>query len=110
FNPSLFLIPSRTHRYLHSFPTRRSSDLLRSRVRFTELNAQGDSVGEPRELSLDGDEIYVDALVIKFEDTFVTAGDVLKGKALLLDRKSTRLNSSHVSISYAVFCLKKKKK
>src|SRR5699024_12216131 len=27
---------------------------------------------------------------------------------VLLDRKSTRLNSSHVSISYAVFCLKKK--
>src|SRR5699024_12337594 len=27
----------------------------------------------------------------------------------LVDRKSTRLNSSHVSISYAVFCLKKKK-
>src|SRR5207249_5377897 len=27
-----------------------------------------------------------------------------------LDRRSTRLNSSHVSISYAVFCLKKKKK
>src|SRR5699024_12436323 len=29
---------------------------------------------------------------------------------LMLDRKSTRLNSSHVSISYAVFCLKKKNK
>src|SRR6266480_5450297 len=29
---------------------------------------------------------------------------------LVLDRKSTRLNSSHLSISYAVFCLKKKKK
>src|SRR5438067_10646889 len=29
--------------------------------------------------------------------------------ALAQDRKSTRLNSSHVSISYAVFCLKKKK-
>src|SRR5699024_11870192 len=29
---------------------------------------------------------------------------------ILTDRKSTRLNSSHVSISYAVFCLKKKKK
>src|SRR5439155_9912412 len=29
---------------------------------------------------------------------------------LLADRKSTRLNSSHVAISYAVFCLKKKKK
>src|SRR5439155_17333555 len=27
----------------------------------------------------------------------------------LIDRKSTRLNSSHVAISYAVFCLKKKK-
>src|SRR5437870_6920682 len=31
-------------------------------------------------------------------------------KKLVLDRKSTRLNSSHVAISYAVFCLKKKKK
>src|SRR3712207_8095132 len=30
--------------------------------------------------------------------------------AALLDRKSTRLNSSHANISYAVFCLKKKKK
>src|SRR5438309_5241193 len=30
------------------------------------------------------------------------------GKILIQDRKSTRLNSSHSSISYAVFCLKKK--
>src|SRR5262245_66455401 len=30
-------------------------------------------------------------------------------RALLVDRKSTRLNSSHLGISYAVFCLKKKK-
>src|SRR5699024_12093811 len=30
------------------------------------------------------------------------------GDFIFLDRKSTRLNSSHVSISYAVFCLKKK--
>src|SRR5438067_9101744 len=30
-------------------------------------------------------------------------------RPLAADRKSTRLNSSHVSISYAVFCLKKKK-
>src|SRR2546427_7595099 len=34
----------------------------------------------------------------------VAAGRVVKG-----DRKSTRLNSSHSQISYAVFCLKKKK-
>src|SRR5207249_7963001 len=33
----------------------------------------------------------------------------LEEVAVKLDRKSTRLNSSHVSISYAVFCLKKKK-
>src|SRR3712207_7613853 len=31
------------------------------------------------------------------------------GHAALVDRKSTRLNSSHANISYAVFCLKKKK-
>src|SRR5690625_5787253 len=31
-------------------------------------------------------------------------------KVSRIDRKSTRLNSSHVAISYAVFCLKKKKK
>src|SRR2546426_3634839 len=31
------------------------------------------------------------------------------GKGLQTDRKSTRLNSSHLVISYAVFCLKKKK-
>src|SRR5699024_12107728 len=33
----------------------------------------------------------------------------LAEKGYFEDRKSTRLNSSHVSISYAVFCLKKKK-
>src|SRR5437867_9509015 len=33
-----------------------------------------------------------------------------KGKFGFIDRKSTRLNSSHRTISYAVFCLKKKKK
>src|SRR3712207_7638233 len=32
----------------------------------------------------------------------------LRGGELGLDRKSTRLNSSHANISYAVFCLKKK--
>src|SRR5690606_19294755 len=34
----------------------------------------------------------------------------VNGRVLGLDRKSTRLNSSHVKISYAVFCLKKKNK
>ena len=59
----------------------------RTRVRFTELDGQGDPVGEPRELVLEGDEVYVDALVIKFDDTSVMGGDALKGKALLLFRR-----------------------
>src|SRR5688500_20168559 len=36
--------------------------------------------------------------------------DISKLTVFFLDRKSTRLNSSHLVISYAVFCLKKKKK
>src|SRR5690606_41755198 len=36
--------------------------------------------------------------------------DAVEDTVLTLDRKSTRLNSSHVKISYAVFCLKKKTK
>src|SRR5260221_9813822 len=39
----------------------------------------------------------------------VVLGDVGAQQAQLSDRKSTRLNSSHTVISYAVFCLKKKK-
>src|SRR5690606_39588101 len=39
----------------------------------------------------------------------VTGGKMLKSGGQRTDRKSTRLNSSHVKISYAVFCLKKKK-
>src|SRR5256885_7846742 len=39
-------------------------------------------------------------------DLMIVAGTV----TLKIDRKSTRLNSSHLVISYAVFCLKKKKK
>src|SRR5262245_63442660 len=36
--------------------------------------------------------------------------DIVWNEATAIDRKSTRLNSSHLGISYAVFCLKKKKK
>src|SRR3712207_7117552 len=36
------------------------------------------------------------------------AGDPRRRRATARDRKSTRLNSSHANISYAVFCLKKK--
>src|SRR5438309_7936118 len=49
---------------------------------------------------------YVDTA----DDQLVETLDTLSGGRLMGDRKSTRLNSSHSSISYAVFCLKKKKK
>src|SRR5258707_2919474 len=35
--------------------------------------------------------------------------ELILGESIGVDRKSTRLNSSHANISYAVFCLKKKK-
>src|SRR3712207_8340980 len=44
------------------------------------------------------------------EDEVLLAGDLAVGAAANgRDRKSTRLNSSHANISYAVFCLKKKR-
>src|SRR5260221_8359702 len=39
-----------------------------------------------------------------------SSGEFTHAAQLIIDRKSTRLNSSHTVISYAVFCLKKKKK
>src|SRR5690349_23621117 len=68
-------------RDLHSFPTRRSSDLAAAEAEIPAQLDLGWSRGEPRRrIEHDG-----------------------------RDRKSTRLNSSHVETSYAVFCLKKKK-
>src|SRR5690606_40960647 len=43
-------------------------------------------------------------------ELFYYSGEAALALARMQDRKSTRLNSSHVKISYAVFCLKKKKK
>src|SRR5438270_3386392 len=88
---SFFLLRCGPHRVLLSFPTRRSSDLA--------LSAVQDAYGwDPREA-----EILVGT----------SAGSVLAGllgcQVSVEDRKSTRLNSSHSQISYAVFCLIKKK-
>src|SRR3712207_6993694 len=54
----------------------------------------------------------VDALLRHRRDADAAGGlgDVGQGHDRRADRKSTRLNSSHANISYAVFCLKKKKK
>ena len=49
-------------------------------------------------------------LVIKIADKYQIEMPICEQVLSVIDRKSTRLNSSHALISYAVFCLKKKKK
>src|SRR5699024_12135180 len=94
--PSVLQMP-RTHKYLHSFPTRRSSDLLK------ELRITPPAIIRMREeLNQRGFHLSNDLLSI--EELAKAVASEVKSQ----DRKSTRLNSSHVSISYAVFCLKKK--
>src|SRR5699024_12860604 len=89
------------HHVLPSLPTRRSSDLGAFHERHDVAHAE-DAVGHAfRMENLKG--VHLLARRDEFERLVHhrTDGDG--------DRKSTRLNSSHVSISYAVFCLKKKK-
>src|SRR5699024_11275967 len=84
-------------RKLHSFPTRRSSDLGEIRDCYNRGNIKVDSQ------IAGGISGYIH---------YYTGGTVGYTRIMNTystgDRKSTRLNSSHVSISYAVFCLKKK--
>src|SRR5437879_7045239 len=84
---SFFLLFYRAPRDLHSFPTRRSSDLS-------------------PELRTD----YFEELFLIWDRQLDDSDKHRKPDKSGLDRKSTRLNSSHRCISYAVFCLKKKKK
>src|SRR5437870_6508550 len=48
-------------------------------------------------------------LRVPMPDGKLMHAEVAIGNGVIEDRKSTRLNSSHVAISYAVFCLKKKR-
>src|SRR2546430_3405393 len=50
------------------------------------------------------------AIGTPFQMSRIGKHGLVYGGGIILDRKSTRLNSSHSQISYAVFCLKKKKK
>src|SRR5690606_40503409 len=94
---------------LHSFPTRRSSDLLGDAVfdvghgSFPMRRYNKTAVGERwRGRKFSG---------MWFRERRCM-GVAFRDPArfrVIADRKSTRLNSSHVKISYAVFCLKKKK-
>src|SRR5690606_40771294 len=104
---SVFFFCSRVyHLSLLSFPTRRSSDLLAVFI-CCEVELVGIFEGAlefgDRLLLAVGDH------VVGLEAVLDVDGELAEA-ALLEDRKSTRLNSSHVKISYAVFCLKKKKK
>src|SRR2546422_6315542 len=81
--------------------------LFRSRS-FNAISVDGDTSTNDTVLLLAGGASGVDpardgAVCKAFEDAVLHV-------ARTLDRKSTRLNSSHGYISYAVFCLKKKKK
>src|SRR5690625_7955984 len=84
------------HLYLHSFPTRRSSDLLSQTMPIIRK-----AIGPL--LILIG--LFMIGL-FQWKKTWQIFN--IPTKIFKEDRKSTRLNSSHVAISYAVFCLKKK--
>src|SRR5438045_5996105 len=91
---------ARRRRPLYSFPTRRSSDL-------GPLRLLGVSAATPAEAraALAAGADYVGTGTIYATGSKADAGAPI---GLDGDRKSTRLNSSHLGISYAVFCLKKK--
>src|SRR5207244_8161182 len=96
-----FLYASATPRHLHSFPTRRSSDLGRSRDR-------RHAIRDVHRTSPDARRGADRGHVLHRRDQEVRLHAPQRPAAA--DRKSTRLNSSHQIISYAVFCLKKKNK
>src|SRR5699024_12683225 len=81
---------------LHSLPTRRSSDLL-------SLNA---SASEKPIIFACSSSLESRFALTTYHISIVNANLDSRLEEHAKDRKSTRLNSSHVSISYAVFCLK----
>src|SRR5690606_40479241 len=90
-------------RKLYSFPTRRSSDLdsVMPNALLDSLIARG--LADPSPLADSREALRLGYRFDSFRARYQASGD---GSAR--DRKSTRLNSSHVKISYAVFCWKKK--
>src|SRR5947209_9886617 len=100
----------RYHRATHSFPTRRSSDLglgcSSGQCVCTANTPNGTRCYRPGQQPATcwGGTCVLPA----FFSGCSTATDCVPGGCTGPDRKSTRLNSSHANISYAVFCLKKK--
>jgi len=56
-------------------------------IRFTETDASGTPINVSRDLTLPDQEVYIDTLVVKFEDHFIEQEDPLKGHALLVFRR-----------------------
>src|SRR5699024_11821458 len=97
-------------RYLPSFPTRRSSDLTFSkedRIEVINRWLQQLSTAPTSAISLMKKQLRFPPA--DQESAWISQAHSTVSSALTMDfaedRKSTRLNSSHVSISYAVFCL-----
>src|SRR5699024_12068592 len=92
------------HLHLHSFPTRRSSDLYSL---FREMMGPMKKLNDLEKTQLKH-IAFTNTMMNAIQDQRRFIRDIKKLIRDEADRKSTRLNSSHVSISYAVFCLKKK--
>src|SRR5690606_39586850 len=96
------------HRHLHSSPTRRSSDLNLSEIEKAQ-KAAADAQAELDRISKENLRNSVALAKGVPADLVQFLNGDTEDDLNAQDRKSTRLNSSHVKISYAVFCLKKKK-
>src|SRR5690606_40060913 len=106
----IFFSRHRDHPDLHSFPTRRSSDLPEDVMRgYGPEGLPDNAVMFCGTLAARGGIRPASRFEFEIEDP-VLGRRIAHGYDVveLPDRKSTRLNSSHVKISYAVFCLKKK--
>ena len=60
---------------------------VRTRIRFVELGPDGQPIGDPREATIEGSRLFVESLVIKFEDSYVEQGDMLRGSSLVLFKR-----------------------
>src|SRR5205085_10039668 len=94
---------SGAYRRLHSFPTRRSSDLDSQLAALAELNVLAPLHNPPALAVIAAVRARLGTLPVV--GVFDTAYYAELPEAARQDRKSTRLNSSHSQISYAVLCL-----
>src|SRR5699024_11572520 len=103
--PHFFIYLSGYHSSPLSCPTRRSSDLSDRRYTVPEHRCM---ITHRHKSDCHSLRFSVRSHAVGAARTDKDDG-AFSPRPEFLDRKSTRLNSSHVSISYAVFCLKKKK-